>query len=39
MGCHNPLGLGLGEAQHLALLPPLAVTPLVLPALGGSSPL
>jgi hypothetical protein len=31
-------GLGLGEAQHLVLLPPLAAAPLVLPALGGSSP-
>jgi hypothetical protein len=27
MGCHNPLGLGLGEAQPLALLPPLAAAP------------
>jgi hypothetical protein len=36
---HSPLGLGLGEVQHLVLLPPLAAAPLVLPALGGSSPL
>jgi hypothetical protein len=27
MGCHSPLGLGLGEAQHLLLLPPLAAGP------------
>jgi hypothetical protein len=33
MGCHNPLGLGLGEAQPLVLLPPLAAGPR------GSSPL
>jgi hypothetical protein len=38
MGCHSPLGLGLGEAQHLVLLPPLAAAPLVLSALGGVLP-
>jgi hypothetical protein len=39
MGCHSPLGLGLWEAQHVVLLPPLAAVPLVLPALGGILPL
>jgi hypothetical protein len=38
MGCHSLLGLGLGEAQHLVLLPLLAVAPLVLSALGGPPP-
>jgi hypothetical protein len=28
MGCHNPLGLGLGEAQPLVLLSSLAAAPL-----------
>jgi hypothetical protein len=38
MGCHSPLGLGLGEAQPLVLLPPLAAAPLAAGPRGGPPP-